>query len=92
MGLTILNVSTQTVEPSEKTLAHELIDSMGPEQLGAAVSYLQSIVDDPVLRALAQAPMDDEELKPEVAASIDEGIDETEGLMDHDEVFRQLGL
>ena len=85
-------MSTQTVEPSEKTLAHELIDRMGPEHLSAAVDYLQSIVNDPVLRAAAEAPFEDEPLKPEFVASIEEAAGDKEGWIKQEELDRQLGL
>ena len=44
----------------EKQHAHELIDRLPVDQRSAAVSYLQFLLLDPVSRALAAAPVDDE--------------------------------
>ncbi len=42
-----------------KALAHRLIDSMAPVQVAAAVGLLEVMLD-PVDRAIANAPLDDE--------------------------------
>ncbi|MFZ0480032.1 MAG: hypothetical protein WAL71_12860 [Terriglobales bacterium] len=42
-----------------KEKAHELIDRMAPSQLSAVVGLLESMLD-PVSRAIANAPIDDE--------------------------------
>jgi hypothetical protein len=43
----------------EKRRAHELIDRLAPKQASAVVGLLEAILD-PVSRAIANAPMDDE--------------------------------
>lgn len=46
---------------AEKQHAHELIDQLPPSQVPAAISMLRSLLD-PVARAIANAPIDDEPL------------------------------
>lgn len=58
---------------AEREHAHELIDRVPPEQIVAAVRFLEFLLLDPVSRALATAPIEDEEIGEEeeqaVAAS-----------------------
>jgi hypothetical protein len=44
---------------SEKQQAHELIERLAPSQVSAVVGLLQAMLD-PVARAIANAPIDDE--------------------------------
>jgi hypothetical protein len=46
---------------ADKQHAHELIDQLAPSQLPAVVGMLESLLD-PVARAIANAPIDDEPL------------------------------
>ncbi|MEO5922726.1 MAG: hypothetical protein ABIR70_02765 [Bryobacteraceae bacterium] len=50
---------------AEKQQAHELIERFPPEQLPAVVGMLQFLLLDPVARALATAPADDEPVTEE---------------------------
>jgi hypothetical protein len=63
-------MATAATDP--KQYAHELIDAMAPGQISTAVGLLETILD-PVSRALANAPLEDEEISEEemraVAAS-----------------------
>lgn len=45
---------------SEKQHAHELIERLPPSQVATAVRFLEFMLLDPVARALALAPPDDE--------------------------------
>jgi hypothetical protein len=47
-------------EVSEKNHAHELIERLPDSQIGTAVRFLEFMLLDPVKRALAAAPSDDE--------------------------------
>ena len=49
--------------------AHELLDRMAPSQLSAVVSLMEVMLD-PVARALANAPYDDEPVTEEEAREI----------------------
>ena len=51
--------------------AHELIDRMAPSQVSAMVSLIETMLD-PVSRAIANAPIDDEVLSDECAKSLSE--------------------
>jgi len=57
---------------SEKKHAHELIDQLDPAQVSAVVPLLQFMLLDPVSRSLAAAPVEQEPVSPEEAASLDE--------------------
>ena len=48
----------------EKQQAHELIERLAPSQVSAVVSLLQAMLD-PVARAIANAPIDVEEITEE---------------------------
>lgn len=63
---------------TEKEQAHELIDRLAPSQVAAIVSVLQAMLD-PVAKAIATAPVDDE---PETA-------DEREAVAGSKESFEQ---
>ena len=72
---------------------HELLDSLPDERLDEARRRLAELVDDPVLRALMLAPVDDEPLTDEERASIDEAkaaYHRGEWISD-DELARRLG-
>jgi hypothetical protein len=47
---------------SEKQQAHDLIERLEPSQISMAVRFLEFMLLDPVARALATAPPDDEEV------------------------------
>ena len=49
----------RTYAPAEKRQVHELVDRLAPSQL-AAVRNLLEVMLDPVARAIANAPLDDE--------------------------------
>jgi hypothetical protein len=55
----------------EKQHAHELVERLDASQLPTAVRFLQFMLLDPVSRALATAPFDDEPLTDEERAAID---------------------
>ena len=72
---------------------HELLDSLPDDRLDEARQRLAELVDDPVLRALMLAPVDDEPLTDEERASIDEAkaaYRRGEWISD-DELARRLG-
>ena len=60
-----------TAAPNPKQHAHELIDRMAPGQVSAVVSLLEIMLD-PVARAIANAPYDDEPVSEEEARDIAE--------------------
>ena len=76
-----------------KEHAHELIDRLPPSQLAAVVGLLEAMLD-PVARAIAQAPVDDEPLTAEEQKALAEA---REWLKDHqpiphEQVLADLGI
>jgi hypothetical protein len=56
---------------NEKQQAHELIERLAPSQVMAVVGLLQAMLD-PVSRAIANAPIDDEPVTEEERQSVAE--------------------
>ena len=54
----------------DKHHAHELLERLDPSQLPTAVRFLEFMLLDPLSRALATAPVDDEPLTEEDRAAI----------------------
>ncbi len=78
---------------SDKQQAHELIEQLAPTQLAAVVGLLEVMVD-PVSRAVAQAPLDDEELSARGVHALQEAEDwskRNKGIA-HEQVLRELGM
>ena len=76
---------------NEKKQAHELIERLPPTQLSAVVVLLEAMLDP---AALANAPMENEEITPETAAALDrarESLARGEGIP-HEEILREFGL
>ena len=77
----------------EKQHAHELIDHLPPAQLSAVVGLLEAMLD-PISVAIANAPVEEEEISPETAAALDRArasLARGEGVA-HEEVLREFGL
>ena len=78
---------------NEKLHAHQLLESLDAGQLTAVVHLLEVMVD-PVARSISEAPVEDEEITPEMVAELDEAlvaINRGEGVS-HDEILRHFGL
>ena len=72
---------------------HELVDQLPPVQLDALRNLLESMVD-PVARALANAPIDDEPISAEDREALREAerwLEQNEGVP-HEEVLADFGL
>jgi hypothetical protein len=77
----------------DKRRAHELIEQLAPKQASAVVGLLESILD-PVSRALANAPIDDEPVSAEEEAAIQESREwskHNKGIP-HEQVLAELGI
>ena len=75
----------------EKKQAHELIERLPPTQLSAVVGLLEAMLDP---AALANAPVEEEEITPETAAALDrarKSLARGEGIP-HEEILREFGL
>lgn len=73
---------------------HELVDELPESELHAAKRFLEYLrnMGDPLLRALAEAPLDDEPLTPEDEAAIEEARAEYAAgkVLSHEEARRLL--
>jgi hypothetical protein len=77
----------------EKQQAHELIERLAPSQVSAVVGMLEAMLD-PVSRAIANAPVDDEPVSEEEAralAASREWLKHNPGIP-HEEVLADFGL
>jgi len=78
----------------ERQQAHAYLDRLSPAQLSAVRSLLETMVPDPVSRALADAPAEDEEISEEEAQAANRSKDwfkHSEGTSFED-VVSELGL
>ena len=76
-----------------KKQAHELIDRLAPSQVTAVVGLLEAMLD-PVARAIANAPVDDEPVSEQEArdiAAARASLDRGEGIP-HAQVLAEFGL
>ena len=73
--------------------AHELIDRLAPSQLSAMVSLIETMLD-PVSRAIANAPVDDETLTAECAKSLADAGEwlQHNKAIPHEQVLAELGI
>jgi hypothetical protein len=86
-------MSSTATNPRQQ--AHELIDRMAPSQVFAVVGLLQTMLD-PVSRAIANAPFDDEpetENERQAVAASKAWMAEHPGQgIPHDEILAEFGL
>jgi hypothetical protein len=78
---------------NEKEQAHELIERLAPSQVSAVVGLLQAMLD-PVARAIASAPIDNEPVTPEEEQAIAESrewLKHNQGIP-HEQVLAELGI
>ncbi|MGC2527726.1 MAG: hypothetical protein WA639_08255 [Candidatus Acidiferrum sp.] len=78
---------------NEKEYAHKLIDRLPPDQLSAVVVVLEAMIE-PVSHAIANAPVEEEEITAETAAALERArasLARGEGIP-HDEILREFGL
>lgn len=77
----------------DRQQAHELIERLSPGQVRAVAQLLEEMVD-PVSRAIAHAPYDDEPLTPEEEKALDEAREwfkHNKGIP-HEQVMAELGI
>jgi hypothetical protein len=78
---------------ADKEHAHELIDRLAPSQVPAVVGMLEALLD-PVLRAIANAPIDDEPIAAKDKKALDEARDWSRHnkSIPHEQVLAELGV
>ena len=77
----------------ERQQAHALVDMLPPAKLKAVRRLLEVMVE-PLTRSLALAPVEEEEITPEMADALDRAraaLVRGEGIP-HDEILREFGL
>ncbi|HYL11588.1 MAG TPA: hypothetical protein VEV41_01035 [Terriglobales bacterium] len=78
---------------NDKQQAHQLLDQLDAGQL-AAVIHLLRVMTDPVARAIANAPVENEPLTAEEIKALDESrewLKHNEGIP-HEQVLAELGI
>ncbi len=78
---------------ADKDHAHELIERLAPGQVSAVIGMLEALLD-PVSRAIATAPVDDEPVTTEDEKALAEAREwskQNEGIP-HDQVLAELGI
>jgi hypothetical protein len=77
----------------EKQQLHELVDQLAPSQVHAVRGLLQVMLD-PVSRAIANAPVDDDPLTVEEAQALDEAREwlKHNRPIPHEQVLAELGI
>jgi len=78
---------------NEKQQAHELIDRLPPNQLSALIGLLETLLD-PVSRAIANAPVEDEPLTEDEKTALDEAREwlQHNKTIPHEQVLAELGI
>ena len=78
----------------DKRQLHQLVENLPPDQISAALRYLNYLSADPMLLSLLNAPPDDEPYTSEQRqkdAEAETAIAQGEGIS-HAEVLREFGL
>lgn len=87
---------TDTMEAKAKERLYRLIDRIPDGEVHTAERFLEYLTtsDDPVMRALMNAPEDDEPVTPEEEEAVREALEDVEAGRMHslEEVKRELGL
>jgi hypothetical protein len=74
---------------------HQIVDKLPEEELDAALQAIEARTDDPMIRRLDDAPLEDEEISPEEDAAVQEARDELAAgtrLISQDEIKREFGI
>ena len=77
----------------DRQRAHQLLDQLDAGQFDAVVRLLEVMVE-PLVRSLALAPVEEEEITPDTAASLDRArasLARGEGIP-HEQILREFGL
>ena len=78
---------------ADKQHAHKLIEHLAPDQVPAAIGMLERLLD-PVARAIANAPIDDEPVTEEEEKAVAESrewLKHNKGIP-HEQVLAEMGI
>jgi hypothetical protein len=77
----------------QRQQAHSLLDGLPDEKLSAVRNLLELLVE-PLSRALANAPVEEEELTPETMTALNRASDSLDRgeSVSHEEILREFGL
>jgi hypothetical protein len=100
--LDVLGFSLMNTSAAKKEALHRLVDALPEDRIPTARRLLGSLVDDPVRRALDEAPLDDEPVTDEERQELEDALaepsvpDETvrrllDGSLSEEETRRVLG-
>jgi len=87
-------VATRIRLMTTKERLHKLVDELSEHEADDALRLIVSRHEDPLIRRLDSAPLEDEEISPEEEAAVQEARDEIAAgvpLIGLDEVMRELG-
>jgi hypothetical protein len=87
----------ETNVTEQRLHAHELLDILPAEKVNEVLSLLEEMVPEThmsLAESLAQAPIEDEEITPEMAARLDRARASAErgDTIPHQEILREFGL
>jgi len=79
--------------PADKERAHELIERLAPSHVTAVIGILEALLD-PVSRAIANAPIDDEPVTKEEERALAESREwlKHNKPIPHEQVLAELGI
>jgi hypothetical protein len=77
---------------SDKQHAHELIERLPASDVITVVRFLEFMLLDPVARAIANAPLDDEPVTDEDCKTIAAARDPSTKFTPHEEFLAELGI
>jgi hypothetical protein len=82
----------ETSMANTKEHAHELIERLAPSQVSAVVGVLEALLD-PISRAIANAPIDDEPVTPEDEKALAEAREwlKHNAAIPHEQVLAEFG-
>jgi hypothetical protein len=74
---------------------HQIVDKLPEEELDAALKAIETRTDDPTIRRLEDAPLEDEKISAEEENAVQEARDELAAgapLVSQDEIKREFGI
>jgi len=80
------------LERSQQQHIVSLAERLSPEQLEAAIRFMQSLLADPVALSLLTAPPDDEPETEDERRAVEAARNDPSPTIPHEEILREFGL